>query len=133
MHSDSDNSTANARHHKSNVRVFIIVFIMLIGLTALSFWIANSQLMDNRPLAWGAMLAVCVAKAMLVVMFFMHLWWERAWKYVLTIPALIMGCLLVMLLVPDVAMRTETYSQQRQTNAAEAQTAETAPLVPSTN
>jgi cytochrome c oxidase subunit 4 len=98
-----------------------MVFAMLCALTALSFWVANSRLMDDRPVAWSAMIAVSVAKATLVVMFFMHLWWERAWKYVLTIPALIMGCLLVLLLVPDVALRTESYSKQRQSDAPEPQ------------
>jgi len=65
------------------------------------------------------MMAVSVAKAMLVVLFFMHLWWERPWKYVLTLPAIIMGALLVLLLVPDIGFRTERYSQERNSSAAE--------------
>ncbi len=105
----------------TNPRVILVwVFLLLIALTGLSFWIANSYLMEHRVLAWAAMIAVSIAKAMLVVMFFMHLWWERAWKYVLTIPTLIMAVLLVTLLVPDVALRTETYSRERQMDAAEA-------------
>ena len=101
------------------VALFAVVFVMLIALTGLSYWIAHSELMENRTLAWGSMIAVSVAKATLVLFFFMHLWWERAWKYVLTIPAMIMGCLLVILLVPDIAMRTESYSQQRRLSAPE--------------
>ncbi len=73
-------------------------------------------------LGWGAMMAVSAAKALLVVLFFMHLWWERAWKYVLTVPAIIMGTLLVILLVPDLGMRTENYSQDRHDAAPEAVT-----------
>ena len=69
---------------------------------------------------WGTMMAVSVAKALLVILFFMHLWWERAWKYVLTIPSLIMGVLLVMLLVPDIGFRTNTYSNERKMHAPEA-------------
>lgn len=99
--------------HKSHVGVFVVVFLMLCGLTALSFWIANSHLMENRTVGWAAMMAVSVAKAMLVVTFFMHLWWEKNWKYILTFPALVMGTLLVILLVPDVGDRQETYSQTR--------------------
>ncbi len=87
---------------------------MLCGLTGISFWIANSSLMDNRLTAWLAMICVSLAKAMLVVMFFMHLWWERRWKYALTIPALIMGTLLVILLIPDIGLRTQNYSRERQ-------------------
>ena len=110
---------AHANHdtHKSHNGVFIVVFVMLCALTGLSFWIANSHLMEDKMVGWGSMMAVSVAKAMLVIMFFMHLWWERAWKWVLTIPSFIMGVLLVMLLVPDVGFRTQTYSQERRLNA----------------
>ena len=108
---------ATNQNPKSHARIFVIVFAMLCALTAMSFWIANSHLMDNKMVGWGAMMAVSVAKAMLVILFFMHLWWEGRWKYVLTIPALIMGVLLVMLLVPDVGFRTQTYSKERQANA----------------
>ena len=73
--------------------------------------------MENKVVGWAAMMMVSVAKALLVILFFMHLWWERAWKYVLTIPALIMGVLLVLLLVPDVGFRTMTYSKDRRENA----------------
>ena len=102
---------------KSQTGVIVLVFVMLCVLTSISFWIANSHLMDNRVIGWGAMMAVSVAKALLVVLFFMHLWWERSWKYVLTIPALMMGVLLVLLLVPDVGFRTDTYSKERRSHA----------------
>jgi cytochrome c oxidase subunit 4 len=104
---------------KSNTKVFVFVFLMLCVLTALSFWVANSYLMENKVVGWAAMMMVSVAKAMLVILFFMHLWWERAWKYVLTIPALFMGVLLVLLLVPDVGYRYLTYSKDRRENAPE--------------
>ena len=55
------------------------------------------------------------------ILFFMHLWWERAWKYVLTLPAMVLGTVLVLLLIPDVGMRTRTYSQDRHRNAPEVQ------------
>ncbi len=101
----------------SNTKVFVFVFLLLCVLTGISFWVANSYLMENKVVGWAAMMMVSVAKALLVILFFMHLWWERAWKYVLTIPALIMGVLLVLLLVPDVGFRTMTYSKDRRENA----------------
>ena len=101
----------------SNTKVFLFVFLMLCALTGISFWVANSYLMENRIVGWSAMMLVSVAKALLVILFFMHLWWERAWKYVLTIPALFMGVLLVLLLVPDVGYRYLTYSKDRRENA----------------
>ena len=114
---EANDSGAESRSHKSHHGVFVTVFVMLCVLTAMSFWIANSALMDNPIVGWTAMMAVSICKALLVILFFMHLWWERAWKYVLTIPALIMACLLVVLLVPDVGYRTETYSKERRDNA----------------
>ena len=105
---------------KSHRTVFIVVFVMLCALTALSFWIANSHLMDNPLTGWLAMMTVSVAKAFLVVTFFMHLWWEKRWKYVLTIPAILMSALLVILLVPDVADRISTYSKTRSQHAPQA-------------
>jgi caa(3)-type oxidase subunit IV len=102
---------------KSHRTVFIVVFVMLCALTAMSFWIANSHLMDNPLTGWIAMMGVSVAKAFLVITFFMHLWWEKRWKYVLTVPALLMGALLVILLIPDVADRVGTYTKTRSNHA----------------
>ncbi len=98
---------------------FVVVFLMLCGLTALSFWISRSHLMDHRLTGWAAMMAVSFSKAMLVGMFFMHLLWERRWKYALTIPAMIMGTLLVLLLVPDIGLRYRHYTRERSEVAAE--------------
>ena len=75
-------------HPKNNSGVFVAVFLMLCALTALSFGIANSRLMDNQLIGWGAMIAVSIAKALLVILFFLVLpalyytsvgidWWLR--------------------------------------------------------
>ena len=110
--STEQNSSVN-----SNTKVFVLVFLMLCVLTGISFWVANSYLMENKVVGWTAMMLVSIGKALLVILFFMHLWWERAWKYILTIPALFMGILLVLLLVPDVGYRYLTYSKDRRENA----------------
>ena len=69
------------------------------------------------------MMAVSCCKAMLVILFFMHLIWEANWKWVLTIPASCMSLFLVVALVPDVGMRIDNgyarYSRERWTYAAE--------------
>ena len=59
------------------------------------------------------MMAVSCAKAMLVILFFMHILWEANWKYVLTIPASMMSLFLLLMLVPDIGRRTERYSEER--------------------
>ena len=63
------------------------------------------------------MMAVSCTKAMLVIMFFMHLLWEANWKWVLTIPASCMSIFLLLMLIPDVGMRQDNgwawYSRDR--------------------
>ena len=65
------------------------------------------------------MMAVSCTKAMLVILFFMHLKYEADWKYVLTIPASIMSVLLILSLVPDVGLRMRMYSPERREHAAQ--------------
>lgn len=64
------------------------------------------------------MMLISVAKALLVIIFFMHLAWETNWKYVLTIPAAVMSALLVLILIPDIGNRTNSYSEEREKFAA---------------
>jgi cytochrome c oxidase subunit 4 len=62
---------------------------------------------------WAMMMAVSCCKAMLVILFFMHILWEANWKYVLTIPASMMSIFLLLMLIPDIGRRTEKYSEER--------------------
>ena len=93
---------------------FVKVFVALLILTAISFLVGNSPLMVNRPqVGWALMLVVSCAKALLVISFFMHLRWEANWKYVLTIPASIMSLFVLVMLIPDVAQRSQYLSEER--------------------
>lgn len=106
--------------HHGGIGVYLLVFGGLVLLTGLSFWIGNSAIKDTAPLtAWAAMMAVSVGKAMLVILFFMHLLWEANWKYVLTIPAVMMSVFLILMLVPDIGRRAAHYSGSRWIHAAE--------------
>ncbi|MDG2382903.1 MAG: cytochrome C oxidase subunit IV family protein [Pirellulaceae bacterium] len=123
--SENQSDHANAEHeheheeHHGGYKTYIAVFVGLIVLTILSFWIGNSDIKNQSPAAaWAGMMAVSCAKAMLVILFFMHLKWEANWKYVLTIPAMIMSIFLVCMLIPDVGMRTLRYSEERMVHAA---------------
>lgn len=90
------------------------VFVVLLGLTAASYAVANSALMDGDSWRGPAlMLVISAAKASLVGLFFMHLWWERAWKFWVTIPAILMAIILVVALYPDVGNRRERFSSLR--------------------
>ena len=51
--------------------------------------------------------------ASLVAAIFMHLKWEANWKYVLTVPASIMSVFLMLMLIPDIGLRTRWYAEER--------------------
>lgn len=141
MHDEHSTSHASAAHHGSHdasahqhggehhgshggIKKFSIVFLCLLGLTAISFAVASSPIMDTPAIGWTIMLAVSCAKALLVISFFMHLIWEANWKYVLTIPASIMSLFLVLMLAPDIGLRTRRYSEERWLHAAEPRAAQ---------
>ena len=100
--------------------LYIYVFFGLLGLTVASFAVGNwTYGKDTFPGAvWAFMMAVSVAKALLVILFFMHLKWEANWKYVLTIPCCIMSVFLVLMLVPDIGRRVLYYSEERWEHAS---------------
>jgi cytochrome c oxidase subunit IV len=116
-----DPHATDQEHGHAGVGKYVVVFIILCVLTAISFAVGNSQsLRENSPGAmWAMMMAVSCAKAMLVILFFMHIMWEANWKYVLTIPATMMSLFLLLMLVPDIGRRTEKYSEERWLHAAE--------------
>src|SRR5262249_39770287 len=112
---------ADHEHGHAGVAKYVLVFIALCVLTAISFAVGNSEtLRHNSPgTMWAMMMAVSCAKAMLVILFFMHMLWEANWKYVLTIPASMMSIFLLLMLVPDVGRRTDRYAEERWLYAAE--------------
>lgn len=121
-HTDAHTDHAGDDHeHHGNMKTFVGVFLTLCFLTACSFGVANSPLMATPSVGWAMMLAISCGKAMLVITFFMHLLWEANWKFVLTIPASMMSVFLVVMLIPDIGLRTRNYSETRWRYAAEPQ------------
>ena len=115
-HPDTHDLDEIHEHHApGGVGKYVVVFIALCVLTAISFAVGNSHtLRENSPHAmWAMMMAVSCAKAMLVILFFMHILWEANWKYVLTIPASMMSMFLLLMLIPDIGRRTDKYSEER--------------------
>ena len=124
IHGGQDENHHGAHGHDVHVtptRHYIYVFLALCFLTTLSFctyfdwWRANFTPAESRML----MMAVSCSKALLVILFFMHILWEANWKYVLTIPAAIMSMFLILMLIPDVGNRMRHQSDERKFNAAE--------------
>jgi cytochrome c oxidase subunit 4 len=108
-HSAVEQSYEHGPHgeHHGGVGIYVTVAVALVFLTACSYWTYTPFWPFGESLAikrlW--MMAVSCTKAMLVILFFMHLKWEANWKWILTVPASLMSLLLVLALVPDVGLR----------------------------
>ena len=112
-HADDDVGHHDEGH--GGVGKYLAVFAALCGLTTMSFLTYSSiwPWRDQPQVGWAFMMAVSCTKALLVVLFFMHVLWEANWTYVLTIPAAMMAVFLALMLVPDVGMRNRMASQER--------------------
>ncbi len=110
VENEQDAHDSHDDHDHGGVGKYYVVFGALCVLTFLSYIIGNYM---HDTMAIACMMAVSCAKAMLVILFFMHLKYEANWKYVLTVPASIMSLFLLLMLVPDVGNRTNKYSQSR--------------------
>ncbi|HUY89323.1 MAG TPA: cytochrome C oxidase subunit IV family protein [Pirellulales bacterium] len=95
-------------HDHGGMAKYVYVFFALCFLTTLSFLTYSDywpQSLARHEVKRMFMMAVSCTKAMLVILFFMHVKYEANWKYVLTIPASMMSIFLMLALVPDVGAR----------------------------
>lgn len=122
-HAHGDHGHADHGHGGHSLAKYVWVFLALCFLSSMSF-LTYSDLwpaaLDSVAVKRLFMMAVSCAKALLVVLFFMHVKYEANWKYVLTIPASLMAVFLVLALVPDVGARVNgmfgvggKYSEER--------------------
>ncbi|HEX7450585.1 MAG TPA: cytochrome C oxidase subunit IV family protein [Pirellulales bacterium] len=103
-HAAHDGHAAHADH--GGIAKYIYVFLALCFLTTMSFFTYSQYWPWPDPAVKRLfMTAVSCTKAMLVILFFMHVKYEANWKYVLTIPASIMSVFLCLALVPDIGAR----------------------------
>lgn len=105
----------DSHEQHGGLRVYAAVFVALCVLTSMSFFTVSEfwPWRDEPQVGWAFMMAVSCTKALLVVLFFMHVLWEANWKYVLTIPAAMMAIFLAIMLVPDIGFRSRMVSQER--------------------
>src|SRR5579885_2023123 len=90
-------------HGGTGTNVYLVIFIALAVFTVISFVVNAGVRHDTLTphTGFALILAVAVCKAVLVGMFFMHLKFDWGRLYFLIIPALILGTLLVVVLLPD--------------------------------
>jgi cytochrome c oxidase subunit 4 len=87
--------------HVVSVRVYLAVFTALIALTATTVWAARHDFgLLNSPVALG----IAVVKAMLVILFFMHV------KYSSRLTKLVVACAFVWLAIMIVGTLQDYYS-----------------------
>lgn len=97
-------------HAGDGLMKYIYVVLVLCVLSTLSFvTYFDPWPLDTAPVKRLFMMAVSCSKAMLVILFFMHVKYEANWKYVVTIPASLMAIILAVALVPDIGMRVNGF------------------------
>lgn len=106
--------------YHSHGKLYFAVFAALCGFTLIS--IVADIVHIPREVKAGVVLAVAVCKALCVMMIFMHLKFERAWKYLLLAPTLILAATIPFALTPDIGVHyyTPTAPQIREYEAQQA-------------
>jgi len=90
-------------HHQHPPYLFI--FGLLCLFTALSWFADESKsMMPGRGTLAVIVLAIAAMKATCVMLYFMHLKFERAWKYLLLAPTTILAIGLPLALLPDIGV-----------------------------
>jgi len=82
---------------------YFLIFMALCLLTGLSI-VTDVVDFSNKRLLIVVVLSVAMAKALYVMLYFMHLKFEGKWKYVLLAPTIILACGVPMALMPDIGM-----------------------------
>ena len=105
--------------HPSLDKTFLYVFVVLCICTAISF---GADFLPKLGVGNGAVnvivLAIAVAKALCVMLFFMHLKWERNWKYVILAPTVVLSIGLPVALIPDIGVHYYLQNRTETTRAA---------------
>jgi len=94
-------------HHESHLATYFSVFMVLCVCTVVSV-VADVVHFAPHKVVVVIVMAVAVTKALCVMMYFMHLKFERAWKYLLLAPTIILATAIPFALAPDVGMHYYT-------------------------
>ncbi|MCA9034892.1 MAG: cytochrome C oxidase subunit IV family protein [Planctomycetaceae bacterium] len=92
----------SSENHDTHHVNYLAVFAVLCLCTGLS--VAFDVLHFSKPVTIVLVTAVAMAKALCVMMFFMHLKFEGNWKYVLLAPTTILAIGLPLALMPDIGV-----------------------------
>jgi cytochrome c oxidase subunit 4 len=86
--------------HASHGRTYLTIFVILCCLTVISV-IADEVQVADRRVVLAIVAAIAMAKSTCVVLYFMHLKFERGWKYLLLGPTLVLAASVPFALAAD--------------------------------
>jgi len=122
-----DHSGADHEHHAVSWQLLTIVFLALLVLTFLTVAAIN---VDLGPLNIIVALGIALVKAALVVLIFMHIWWDRAFHGLLILGALGFATLFISFLLLDSWQYEPTITAQDALRGHEAANDESGDYVP---
>jgi cytochrome c oxidase subunit IV len=99
--------------HNTHHVNYLLIFITLCGCTLLSI-IFDVVEISNKGVLITLVLGVAVAKALFVMLFFMHLKFEGNWKFVLLAPTTILAIGLPLALLPDIGVHYYTVASPQE-------------------
>lgn len=98
---DSSTDQHHAEGHHLTVKAYVTIGAILVVGTVAAF--IFDQVKMSYMATVFALFGIASFKALLVAVYFMHLKFEKGWKWILTIPPLILVAVLIFSLLPDVA------------------------------
>ena len=105
-----DEHAGHGHHEGPSVKTYFVIFAALTIFTAVSF-VANyfAHHPEDKPTislftSFAIILGVAVCKATLVGMYFMHLVVDWGKVFIIIVPALILGPMLMIVLLPDIVL-----------------------------
>lgn len=107
-------SDEHSAHHVN----YFLIFGFLCVCTALSV-VFDVLHLNNKILLITLVLGVAVAKALFVMLFFMHLKFEGNWKFVLLAPTIILAMGIPLALLPDIGVHYYTTSTPQESEIRE--------------
>ncbi|MDB5343752.1 MAG: caa(3)-type oxidase, subunit [Schlesneria sp.] len=119
--SDHAHDATHDHEYHSHGKLYFSIFLALCAFTLISI-MADLIHIPNRALLVGVVLSVAVCKALCVLLIFMHLKFERTWKYLLLAPTFILAATIPFALTPDIGTHyyVPTAPQIREYEAQEA-------------
>ncbi len=117
LHSAGEHAAHEEHHPHVNYWLIFILLCILTGVSALADKLSDWNVLHKGILLTFIVLAVACAKALFVMMYFMHLKFEGQWKFVLLAPTIVLAMAIPAALMPDIGSHYYDYDVP-QTRAA---------------